>query len=92
MDMLSNAYFQGSAEMQLLDLANSNNLRMADIDKYFTLLETDLLNQIADIKAFADSDMQAYFRKIEAASTSTSNLINGISGIVASGIKYKYGA
>ncbi len=92
MDLISGAYFQGSAEMQLLDLANTNNLRMADIDKYFTLLETDLLNQIADIKAFSESDINAYMRSMDAKSTSMGNVINGISGIVASGIKYKYGA
>lgn len=87
MDLISNTYWQGGAEMKLLDLANANQLKMADIEKYYAILMNDLNNQMEDMKLDYSTQWQIFSNKVQTQASNMNGLISGLSGIAGAGAK-----
>lgn len=85
-DMLTAAYTKGIAEVQMLNAAKDNALKMADISRYFELLKNDLTNQLATIQSNANLDIQTMLSSIDTKAANASGIINGIFKVIGLGV------
>lgn len=92
MDLISNTYWQGGAEMKLLDLANQNQLRMADIEKYYAIMMNDLNNQLRDMEMDFATKWQIFSTNIQNQASNMNGLISGLSGVAGAGAKAYFGS
>lgn len=80
-DAMSAAYDKGILDMEMLDMAKAGALDLADIDRYFTLLQTDLNNQLKDIMAEDEFKQKQAIAAIQAKSQNLGKFIEGLFGI-----------
>lgn len=80
-DGMNDAYEKGILDMQLLALAQAGQLEAADIDRYFTLLKTDINNQLADVQAMGGFERDRALAEIAAKGQNVASFISGLFGI-----------
>ena len=82
-DSMNRAYEDGILEFQLLSIAQQGQLDTADIDRYFTLLQTDLNNKLADINSMGAMQRDLILKEIEAKGSNVASFISGLFGIAS---------
>ena len=87
-DGLMNAYKTGTAEMGLINAQREGSLELADLDRYFSILKTDLGNLLADIEQQGKIDLNEAIRLIEAKANSGAAIVNGLTTLGGYGMKY----
>jgi hypothetical protein len=87
-DSMNDAYNKGILEMDLLAIAQQGQLDTADLDRYFTLLKTDLNNQLQDITAIGGLERDMILKEIEAKGNNLSSFISGLFGIGSAAAGY----
>lgn len=77
-DAMAEAYNKGVLGYQMIDLANQNMLTMSDIEKYFTLLTTDINNRIKELNAVQGFSRDSFLTQMDSAGKNIAAIISGL--------------
>lgn len=77
-DALEKAYFDGAAEKQMLTSAITGEIKLNDIDNYFDIIMNDINQEMLDIKAWAEADIEAFKSNIDIKARNWGNIFSGL--------------
>jgi hypothetical protein len=86
-DAMSDAYNKGILGYQMIDLANKNMLKMSDIEKYFTLITTDINNRIKELSAMTQPQRDMFIQQMNSAGSNIAAILSGLTGAAQTGAK-----
>jgi hypothetical protein len=86
-DAMAEAYNKGVLGYQMIDLAHQNMLTMSDIEKYFTLITTDINNRIKELSAMTQPQRDMFIQQMNSAGSNIAAILSGLTGAAQTGAK-----
>lgn len=85
-DAIQSAYRQGIAEERLLDTTISKEIKLQDIDMYWTALMNDMENRFSQWQTMTKADFDAWQTDLETKSAAWASIVSGIFGGIGASI------
>jgi hypothetical protein len=90
-DAIESLWKQGIAEDKLLDMSINHNLKLQDIDKYFTLKINEIEQEFQDWRTKTEADWNKKIAEWKADASNWGSIIGGLFGVAGGVVGTMYG-